>query len=114
MKNESETVFYSLHEWLFFVAYFDTNLFHYARVCMLIVAFDNKIAVERAKQPKTLKAFFRVKNSKIIGFKMSVWYMCQQQVEIIIYNVHLYVSAFTLQKSKLGDNLLFSKVPKSI
>ena len=40
--------------------------------------------------------------------------MCQQQVEIIIYNVHLYVSAFTLQKSKLGDNLLFSKVPKSI
>ena len=39
---------------------------------MLIVAFDNKIAVERARITKTLKAFFRVKNSKIIGFKMSV------------------------------------------
>ena len=86
---------------------------------MLIVAFDNKIAVERARITKTLKAFFEKKicfsfDIEIIGFKMSVWYMCQQQVEIIIYNVHLYVSAFTLQKSKLGDNLLFSKVPKSI
>ena len=43
----------------FFVAYFDTNLFHYARVCMLIVAFDNKIAVERARIAKNAQGFFR-------------------------------------------------------
>ena len=43
----------------FFVAYFDTNLFHYARVCMLIVAFDNKIlAMEACHQ--TSQALLRV------------------------------------------------------
>ena len=44
---------------------------------MLIVAFDNKIAVERARITKTLKAFFEKKicfsfDIEIIGFKMSV------------------------------------------
>ena len=32
--------------WPLVVAHFDTNLFHYGRVCMLIVVFDNKIATK--------------------------------------------------------------------